>query len=153
MQEVSFRVEITNDLLEVNKHTDFVNDPSAGAIATFMGVTRNNFNGKKVERLEYEAYEPMAQKILDGLCREALDRWSVKKISIAHRTGRVEVGEASVIIAVSSAHRAEALQAVHWLIDELKGRAPIWKKEYYEGGEVWKENTESQIHSFPRIVK
>lgn len=150
MQAVPFRVEISDDVLEINRHTEFVSDPSAGAIATFTGVTRNNFNGEKVERLEYEAYEPMAQKILACLCTEALDKWSLKKISIAHRTGCVKVGEASVIIAVSSAHRTDALQAVHWLIDELKGRAPIWKKEYYEGGEVWKENVESQIHSSHR---
>ncbi|PRW32679.1 Molybdopterin synthase catalytic subunit [Chlorella sorokiniana] len=119
-----------------------VADDGAGAIATFTGVTRNSFQGKPTEKLEYEAYVLMAAKKLLELCREACARWKLCKVAIAHRTGTVLVGEASVVIACSSAHRADALEACHWAIDELKATVPIWKKEFFQGGEVWKENEE-----------
>jgi molybdopterin synthase catalytic subunit len=137
-------VEVTPDALDLARYTSLVADPGAGAIATFVGVTRDTFGGKAVERLEYEAYVPMALKMLLELCRHALRKWELKKIAVAHRTGVVAVGEASVVIAASSPHRREALEAVAWAIDELKATVPIWKKEFFQGGEVWKENAESR---------
>ncbi|KAK9824207.1 hypothetical protein WJX72_008535 [[Myrmecia] bisecta] len=135
-------VEVVSDPLKLERYTEAVEDSGAGAIATFSGVTRDNFEGKKVTQLEYEAYVPMAEKQLRALCQAAACKWTIKRVAIAHRTGLVRIGEASVIIAVSSAHRREALEAVHWLIDELKATVPIWKKEVYEDGTVWKENAE-----------
>ena len=93
-----------------------------------------------MDRLEYECYAPMALKKMRELCVLIRGRWEVERIHIAHRTGTVAVGESSVIIAVSSAHRVASLEATRWCIDELKATVPIWKKEFFEGGEVWKEN-------------
>jgi molybdopterin synthase catalytic subunit len=136
--------EITPDTLDIMKYTNLVSDPGAGAIASFIGVTRDTFDAKQVERLEYEAYVPMALKKLLELCEQACSKWELKKIAMAHRTGVVAVGEASVVLVASSPHRKEALEAVHWAINELKATVPIWKKEFFEGGEVWKENAESR---------
>lgn len=116
-------------------------DPSAGAVASFVGVTRDTFEGKRVTRLEYEAYEPMAVAELRRLCASLHARWTLCRVALAHRTGPVPVGEVSVVICVSSAHRAEALDAVRFAIDSLKASVPIWKKELYEGGDAeWKAN-------------
>ena len=92
----------------------------------------------------YECFTPMALAKMRELCAAVRGTWDVAKIAMAHRTGTVGVGESSVIIAVSSAHRREALEACHWAIDELKATVPIWKKEFFEGGEVWKENAEQR---------
>lgn len=108
--ETASYAEITPDALDLAKYTTWVSDPGAGAIATFIGVTRDTFNGKAVERLEYEAYVPMAVKELLKICHLAASKWELKKVAVAHRTGVVAVGEASVIIAASSAHRREALE-------------------------------------------
>ncbi|KAG2493258.1 hypothetical protein HYH03_008396 [Edaphochlamys debaryana] len=137
-------VEVTGEDLDINKYVELVADPGAGAISTFSGVTRNNFQGNSVVKLDYEAYVPMAVKKLQELAHQMQSKWSVCKVAIAHRTGTVLVGEPSVIIAVSSAHRRESLEAVHWAIDELKATVPIWKKEYFEDGSTWKENEESR---------
>jgi molybdopterin synthase catalytic subunit len=145
-------VEITPDSLDVTKYTKLVSDPGAGAIASFIGVTRDTFVGKQVERLEYEAYVPMALKKLIQLCEEGYRKWDLKKVAIAHRTGVVGVGESSVVIVASSAHRKEALEAVHWAIDELKATVPIWKKEFFTGGEVWKENAESRARLLQKEI-
>jgi molybdopterin synthase catalytic subunit len=133
-------VAITGDRLSLDAAYEYVRAPSAGAVVTFVGTTRDAFDGKKVDRLEYECYEPMALKKLRELCACIRGRWAVENVYIAHRVGTVEVGETSVIIAVSSAHRAASLEATSWCIDELKATVPIWKKEFFEGGEVWKEN-------------
>jgi MoaE-MoaD fusion protein len=114
-----------------------VADPAAGAIATFAGITRRDNAGRKVLRLEYEAYEPMALSEMRKLANEASKRWKIVRIAIAHRVGVVEIGETSVAIAVSAAHRAEAFDACRFAIDRLKDIVPIWKKEFFEGGEVW----------------
>ncbi|CDH60344.1 molybdopterin synthase catalytic subunit-like [Lichtheimia corymbifera JMRC:FSU:9682] len=115
-----------------------VSNDGAGAIVTFSGCTRDTFQGKRVLRLEYEAYEPMAIKVLKELIAEARGKWDLTHVAIYHRTGVVPVSQVSVIIAVSSAHRAEAFRASEYLIDTLKERCPIWKKEVYEDGSVWK---------------
>lgn len=141
LEDDAVLVDVLPNPLDINKYISAVEDPGAGAIATFIGVTRDNFQGKKVYHLEYEAYEPMARKIMQEICHKAGKKWEVKRIALAHKVGTCGVGETSVIVAVSSAHRNASLEACHWVIDELKARVPIWKKEFYEGGEIWKENT------------
>ncbi len=119
--------------------------PESGGIDVFIGTTRNHSKGKKVIRLEYETYLPMAVKLMGEIENEIRKRWDVHKISIIHRTGVVPVMDASVAIAVSAAHRKEAFEACRYAIDELKKRVPIWKKEIFEDGEVWVENVESKL--------
>ncbi len=114
-----------------------VADPHAGAIVTFAGTTRAENAGRIVTRLEYEAYEPMALSEMRRLAREAGERWRIVRIAISHRIGLVDIGETSVAIAVAAAHRGEAFEACRFAIDRLKEVVPIWKKEHFEGGEVW----------------
>jgi MoaE-MoaD fusion protein len=114
-----------------------VADPAAGAIVTFTGTTRRDNAGRQVIRLEYEAYEPMALAEMRKLARQAGERWNIVRIAIQHRVGTVEIGETSVAIAVSAPHRAEAFEACRFAIDRLKEVVPIWKKEYFQGGEIW----------------
>jgi molybdopterin synthase catalytic subunit len=116
---------------------DFASDPGAGAMVTFIGTTRNTNEGRQVIRLEYECYPGMAEKEMEKIATEALSRWQVKKVAIVHRLGRVDIGEASVAITVSSGHRHQAFDACHFIINQLKETVPIWKKELYEGGELW----------------
>jgi molybdopterin synthase catalytic subunit len=112
-------------------------DDRAGAIATFQGTVRRQSRGRRVIALEYEAYAGMAEKVMAEIAEAAKDRHDLCAVAIAHRTGRCEVGEVSVAIAVSATHRHPALTACREIIDELKGRVPLWKKELYEGGEEW----------------
>ncbi|MDW7981552.1 MAG: molybdopterin converting factor subunit 1 [Thermomicrobium sp.] len=114
-----------------------VADPRAGAIVTFVGTVRDHARGKRVRYLEYEAYAEAAVDSFAQIAEEIRQRWDVLGVAIAHRTGRLEIGEASVVIAVSSAHRAEAFEACRYAIERLKQIAPIWKKEVYDDGEVW----------------
>jgi molybdopterin synthase catalytic subunit len=114
-----------------------VRSPQAGAIATFVGTTRVESRGHTVERLEYEAYEGMAEQVMAAIAAELKGRYDLCEIAIHHRTGRVDIGEASVVIAVSAPHRQDALAACREAIDTLKERVPLWKKEIYEGGEEW----------------
>jgi molybdopterin synthase catalytic subunit len=128
----------TNPLPSLDEASHLVASDSAGAISTFSGTTRDHFQGKQVLKLEYEGYGPMAEKILQHIILEAREKWEIQHVLVYHRLNEVPIGEASVIIAVSSAHRKEAMQAVEYLIDELKARCPIWKKEFYLDGSVWK---------------
>ena len=114
-----------------------VRSDAAGAIATFTGTTRVHSRGRTVDHLEYEAYEGMAEQTMAEIADELTRRYSVTRIAITHRIGRVEIGEASVAIAVSAPHRADALSACRDAIDTLKEAVPLWKKEIYEGGEEW----------------
>ena len=109
----------------------------AGAIATFIGTTRSQSRGRSVQYLEYEAYAGMAEEVMAEIASELRDRYEVLEIAIHHRTGRVEIGESSVVIAVSAAHRHAALGACKDAIDTLKEQVPLWKKEVYESGEEW----------------
>jgi molybdopterin synthase catalytic subunit len=109
----------------------------AGAVATFMGTTRNRSRRRDVLHLEYEAYEGMAEKVMSDLAAALIARHELCAVAIHHRVGRVEIGETSVVIAVSAPHRAPALAACREAIDELKVTVPLWKKEVYEGGEEW----------------
>jgi molybdopterin synthase catalytic subunit len=114
-----------------------VADPRAGCSVLFLGTTRSTNVGRRVTRLEYEAYEAMAVREMRALAREAKRRWPLRKVAMVHRLGVVPVGEASVGIAVSAGHRAEGFAAARWLIDRLKEIVPIWKKEHFRGGTVW----------------
>jgi MoaE-MoaD fusion protein len=112
-------------------------DDQAGAIATFLGTVRAHSRGRDVIALEYEAYEEMAEDVMAGIADEVRERYDLCKVAIAHRLGRVEVGETSVAIAVSAPHRQDALAACADAIEALKARVPLWKKELYVGGEEW----------------
>ena len=114
-----------------------VADHGAGAIATFTGTTRNRSRGRDVHHLDYEAFEGMAEETMARIAAELRERYDLLGIAIHHRVGRVEIGEPSVVIAVSAAHRADALAACKDAIDTLKETVPLWKKEVYEGGEEW----------------
>lgn len=149
LEEPGVFVEVSPVVLDLNKYLAMVADPKAGAISTFIGVTRNNFQGKDVLTLEYEAYVPMALQVLLDICKQLQNKWDVTKVAVAHRTGVVAVGESSVIIVVSSPHRRATLDAVSWAIDELKAVVPIWKKEVYTDGSTWKENQENRLLSKP----
>ena len=109
----------------------------AGAIATFSGTTRAHARGRSVIRLEYEAYEGMAEETMAAIARELKSRYDLVDVAVHHRVGTVGIGETSVVIAVSAAHRGDALAACRDAIDTLKERVPLWKKEFYEGGEEW----------------
>ena len=130
-------IKIVRNRVDVAALEAAVADPAAGAICTFVGTTRENNVGRKVIRLEYEAYEEMALSEMRGLAEEAGRRWKITRIAITHRVGVVEIGETSVAIAVSAPHRAAAFEACRFAIDLLKEIVPIWKKEHFEGGEVW----------------
>ena len=123
--------------LSVDAAVGEVRDDAAGAIATFIGTTRAYSRGREVIHLEYEAYEGMAEQVMAALAAQLSERHELCKVAIHHRVGRVDVGETSVVIAVSAAHRAAALAACTDAIDELKVSVPLWKKETYVGGEEW----------------
>jgi molybdopterin converting factor subunit 1 len=114
-----------------------VTDERAGAIATFQGTVRRQSRGREVIALEYEAYGGMAEKVMAEIAEGVKERYDLCEVAVAHRVGRCEVGEVSVAIAVSAPHRQDALSACRDIIDELKERVPLWKKELYEGGEEW----------------
>ncbi len=128
---------VTNQPIDVQKLVDYVTDPEAGAIATFIGTTRNNNEGRKVTALDYEAYPEMAKKELARIGADAAKNWPICRMAISHRLGPVQIGEASVVIAVSSPHRDAAFAASRFAIEEIKKTVPIWKKEVFDGGEVW----------------
>jgi molybdopterin synthase catalytic subunit/molybdopterin converting factor small subunit len=123
--------------LSLDAVVDEVRSDAAGAIATFIGTTRVHSRDRTVRHLDYEAYEDMAEQVMTQIATELIGRHELCAIAIHHRTGRVEIGEASVVIAVSAPHRQDALAACKEAIDTLKERVPLWKKEVYEGGEEW----------------
>lgn len=115
-----------------------VEDPGAGAVVLFSGVVRDQTGGRRVKFLEYEAHAPMAVAKMREIAAAARERYSgIRRLAIVHRVGRLEIGESSVLIAVSTAHRGEGFDACRFAIDTLKETVPIWKKEYFEDGEVW----------------
>jgi len=136
-------IKLAEGSLNIVEAQRLVTCTSAGAISMFIGTTRDNFEGKGVVRLEYEAYEAMAAREVKKICDRVREQWNVKHICVMHRLGVVPVTEASVVIAISSAHRRDALESVQFAIDSLKTTVPIWKKEVYNDGECsWKENAE-----------
>jgi molybdopterin synthase catalytic subunit/molybdopterin converting factor small subunit len=128
---------LTAEPLSVDVVVDEVRSDQAGAIATFIGTTRLQSRGRTVLHLDYEAYEEMAEQVMAEIATELKGRYDLFEIAIHHRTGRVEIGDASVVIAVSAPHRQDALAACKDAIDTLKEQVPLWKKEFYEGGEEW----------------
>eukprot|EP00249_Psilotum_nudum_P006827 c20091_g1_i1 orf=395-934(-) len=135
-------VEISHQPLDLIKYINAVKNPGAGAVATFAGTTRDSFGNRQVLELQYEAFVPMAYRQLRAICKDARKLWSLISVAVAHRVGVVPIGEESVFVAASSVHRKDALEACHYIIDEIKASVPIWKKEVYVDGEVWKENAE-----------
>ncbi len=132
---------ITSEVLDVQALHDLVLRPEAGAVSLFVGVVRDNNLGRAVDYLEYEAYPAMATKVMRRIADEIRERWEVTEVAMAHRTGRLQVGEASVVIAVSSPHRQDGIAACHYGIDRLKQIVPIWKKEVWTDGEHWIEGS------------
>lgn len=136
---VSSIVKESIDLTEVGESAS---DPGSGAVLTFSGTVRNNHRGREVVAIEYHVYESMAIKEMDRLESEIRERWSKTSAHIVHRVGYLNVGETSVLIAVSSPHRAEGFAALRFAIDSLKERVPIWKKEIYaDGSYAWIEGS------------
>jgi molybdopterin synthase catalytic subunit len=130
-------IQLSYQPLSVDRCVEAVRGAGSGGIVTFIGSVRDVSEGKSVERLEYEAYEPMALARLEQLVQETRARWPVQALAIQHRLGLLEVGEDAVIIAVSCPHRAEAFEACRYVIDRLKEIVPIWKKEFATDGAVW----------------
>ena len=130
-------IEITHDELEPDKITARVRRDTNGAVLTFLGTTRSFTRGRRVLHLEYEAYRPMADNKLAEIADEIRERWDVEDVAISHRLGRLEIGDISLVVAVASPHRERAFEACQYSVDRIKQIVPIWKKEYFEGGEVW----------------
>jgi len=133
------RIELMRAPIATEEFARHVRNPEDGAIATFDGCVRNHSHGRATLYLEYEAYEPMALEKLRGIAAQVHARFAIHRVAIAHRLGRLEIGDTSVFIAVSAAHRAPALEACRWAIDTLKRTVPIWKKEFFADGAVWAE--------------
>jgi molybdopterin synthase catalytic subunit len=133
-----FLVRVTADPLDEAELARFVGTPASGAVVTFAGVVRNHHEGRAVERIEYAAVEKLATAKLADLAREALEDADVDRVAAAHRTGLLEVGEASVIVGASAAHRAAAFRAARHLIDRIKEVLPVWKHEHFaDGTRAW----------------
>lgn len=130
-------IELTFEALDLERCVSAVRAGGSGGIVTFIGSVRDVSEGLKVEKLEYEAYEPMALDMLQQVADEASEKWPVRSIAIQHRLGTLQIGDDAVIVAVSCPHRAEAFEACRYAIDRLKEIVPIWKKEFAETGEVW----------------
>lgn len=129
--------KITAEVLSLDNCYQFVQDPSCGGIALFIGTVRNLTKGKKVIQLDFSTYKAMAIKEIDKIAMKALEKFDIKKIAIHHAEGPLKIGEIPVIIAVSSTHRNAAFDACQFSIDTLKETVPIWKKEHFENGEIW----------------
>jgi molybdopterin converting factor subunit 1 len=137
--------ELTADPLDARRLEAAVSHKGAGAICTFTGVVRDRSRGRSVTHLEYEAYAEMATSQMRRIGEEIAERWPDARVAMAHRTGRLEIGEASVVVAVSCPHRAEAIAACKWGIDRLKESVPIWKKEHAADGTYWIEGDEAKV--------
>lgn len=139
---VGSRILVSEASINAADLAGMVGDSAAGAVVVFLGTVRDHSPGKEgVTYLEYEAYREQVEAKISAIVAEAQQQWPLRGVVVEHRIGRVEVGEASVGVAVSSAHRAEAFEAARYLIDELKQRAPIWKKEHWPGGAEWVEGS------------
>jgi len=132
-------IQITREPLDREALVAAVAHPGAGGIVVFEGVVRDNARGKQVRYLEYDVYPEMAIKQVRAIVAEAEQRWGARHVAVAHRVGRLEIGEASVIVVVATPHRVEAFEACRYIIDTLKATVPIWKKEVATGGEEWVE--------------
>jgi molybdopterin synthase catalytic subunit len=136
-------IRVTAGELRAEEAIAAVASPAAGAIDLFLGVVRDTNLGRRVGHLVYEAYPSMAEKVMAEIAAEAKERFGLEECAILHRTGRLEIGETSLLIAISSAHRASAFEGGRWLVDTIKKKVPVWKKEVWEDGEAWIEGPES----------
>lgn len=136
-------IRVTGDELRTEEAVAAVESPAAGAVNVFLGVVRDNNLGRRVDHLVYDAYPSMAEKVMREIAEEAKARFDLLDCAVLHRTGRLEIGETSLLIAVSSGHRAASFEGGHWLVNEIKKRVPVWKKEVWEDGEEWIEGPES----------
>jgi molybdopterin synthase catalytic subunit len=134
-------VAVTADVLDLRALTAEIsaNADGDGAVVSFAGLVRNHNQGRRVHFLEYEAYEPLAVRALQRIVNEVKAAWPGVRVGVHHRTGRLEIGEASIIIVTASPHRADAFAACRYTIERVKQIVPIWKHEHFEGGEVWLE--------------
>lgn len=130
-------IRLQRDPIDAGLLVAAVKEGEAGAVVVFDGIVRNNTRGRRTLYLDYESYEAMALSQMQGLARNAQQRFGVRRVALVHRLGRLQVGETSVLIVVASAHRAQAFDACRWIIDTLKKTVPIWKKEWFEDGAVW----------------
>jgi molybdopterin synthase catalytic subunit len=130
---------ISPDPLDLATLLRIVDAPGMGAVATFLGLVRNHNHGRRVLHLVYEAYDALAERALDRIIAEAREHWPATRLAIHHRTGTLNIGDASVAIAAASPHRADAFAACRYAIERIKQIVPIWKHEYFDGGDVWIE--------------
>ena len=130
-------IEITDQPIDRNKIIKAAESADAGALNIFIGTVRAKTSAKKVIRLEYECYEPMAKLEIQKIIETAAARWPILKVAISHRIGILTIGEEAVVVAVSTPHRKESFEACQFIIDSLKQTVPIWKKEIFEGGAEW----------------
>lgn len=136
-QSTATWVELVDRAIDINQVLERAKHPESGAVVLFLGTVRDNSSGRRVKFLEYEAYQPIALKEMRRVAEEAKERWPLYAIAIVHRLGHLDVGEISVAIAVSSAHRKDAFEAGRYAIDTLKRTVPIWKKEVWDSGAEW----------------
>jgi molybdopterin synthase catalytic subunit len=129
--------KVTADVLSLDEAYAAVRRPDCGAVALFVGTVRDHHEGKAVTSLSYTAFQEMAEKEFAKIAAEAASKWPLGAVYIAHRTGKLQIGDASVIIAVSAGHRAEAFEACRFAMEQLKKTAPIWKEEFYDQGKAW----------------
>jgi molybdopterin synthase catalytic subunit len=133
------QVAVTAEPLDLDALVALVGADGDGAVTTFAGLVRNHNQGRQVRFLEYEAYEPLAVRVLQRIVDEARDLWPDARVAAHHRIGRLEIGEASILIAAASPHRASAFAACRYTIERVKQAVPIWKREHFDGGDVWLE--------------
>jgi len=136
-------IEITREPIDIAGLRARLLAGESGAVVIFDGVARDNTKGRRTRFLEYEGYEAMALKTMAQIAGEAREKWPINRVGIIHRLGHIDISESSVVIVVTSAHRRVAFEACQYAIDRLKKIVPIWKKEYFEDGEVWVENPEA----------
>jgi molybdopterin synthase catalytic subunit len=134
--------EITREPIDIAGLRARLLEGDSGAVVVFDGVARNNTKGRRTLYLQYEGYEAMCLRTMDQIGREVHERWPINRLGIIHRLGHINIMESSVVIVVTSAHRKIAFEACHYAIDRLKKIVPIWKKEFFEDGEIWVENAE-----------
>jgi molybdopterin synthase catalytic subunit len=132
-------VALTREPIDRDALVAALQEPGDGAVVVFDGIVRDNTRGRKTLYLDYEAYEEMAVNQMQKLAREAGERFAIDRVGVVHRLGRLEIGESSIVIVVTSAHRGAAFDACRWLIDTLKRTVPVWKKEHFADGAVWKD--------------
>jgi molybdopterin synthase catalytic subunit len=138
-------IEITGDPLDPDRITSQVRKDSNGAVVTFLGTTRSFSDGRRIVELEYEAYEEMARNKLEEICQGLRAESDVEDISIAHRIGKVDIGQISLVVAIASPHRQDAFTACQKAVDRIKEIVPIWKKEIFEDGACWVSGKDHEI--------